>query len=170
MAKRVENVGAEIDPQHLAQPTLAFLKTYWDGKRGDRAMPRRADIDPLEMKEHLGWIILADVMPDLADFRYRVVGTRVTQYFGRDITGKLLSEMYEPFGQPALKMALAVYRKVARERIVLRTFGKAGWLEDDFIDFDQLFLPLSEDGVNATMIMSAFTYDPRRLRRAHGSL
>jgi hypothetical protein len=162
MASRISNVGSEIDPPKLANPTLAFLRSYWESKRHGRAMPSRADIDPLEMKEHLGWIILADVLADYADFRFRLVGTRVTDYFGRDITGKTLSESYAAYGPAAQKMALAVYRKVARDRVVLRTFGNAGWLGQDFLEFDQLFLPLSEDGVRANMVMSAFTFDARR--------
>jgi hypothetical protein len=162
MAHRIKNVGSEIDPLALANPTLAFLRSYWESKRNGRAMPSRADIDPLEMKEHLGWLILADVLANYEDFRFRLVGTRVTDYFGRDITGKRLSEAYAGFGPAALKMALAVYRKVARDRIVLRTFGNTGWLGEDFLDFEQLFLPLSEDGVRANMVMSAFTFDARR--------
>jgi hypothetical protein len=102
------------------------------------------------------------VLGDCEDFRFRLIGTRVTDYFSRDITGKTLSESYASYGPDALKMALAVYRKVARERVVLRTFGKAGWLRQDFLEFDQLFLPLSNDGMRANMVMSAFTFDARR--------
>jgi hypothetical protein len=162
MAGRIQKVGSEVDPTHLRHPTLAFLRAYWDSKRRGRAMPARADIDPAEMKEHLGWIILADVLPDLADFRYRLIGTRVTQYFRRDVTGKTLTESYTAYGPAALKMALAVYRKVARDRVVLRTFGDIGWLGKDFSEFDQLFVPLSDDGITVNMILSAFTFDYRR--------
>ncbi len=162
MSDRVQNVGSEIDPKQLNHPTLAFLRSYWENKRGVRSMPARADIDPLEMKEHLGWIILADVLPGFADFRYRLIGTRVTQYFGRDSTGKTVIETYSPYGPAALRMALAVYRKVARDKVVLRTFGTAGWLGKDFIEFDQIFLPLSDDGATANMILSAFTFDFRQ--------
>ena len=162
MAGRIGNVGSEIDPRTLANPTLSFLKSYWESKRNGRAMPSRADIDPLEMRDHLGWIILADVLTDYEDFRFRLVGTRVTNYFGRDITGKTLSESYASYGPAALKMALAVYRKVARDRVVLRTFGNAGWLGRDFLEFDQLFLPLCDNGERATMVMSAVTFDARR--------
>ncbi|HEX7968313.1 MAG TPA: PAS domain-containing protein, partial [Stellaceae bacterium] len=82
----LEHVGAEVDPAHLDHPTLAFLRAYWESKRRGRHMPSRADIDPIEMKAHLGWIVLADVLPRLADFRLRLVGTLVTQYFLSDST------------------------------------------------------------------------------------
>jgi hypothetical protein len=37
------------------------LYDYWHEKRGTRAMPSRADIDPLELKGVLGWVLLLDV-------------------------------------------------------------------------------------------------------------
>ena len=169
MSDRVQNVGAEVNPARLENPTLAFLNSYWESKRAGRAMPARADIDPVEMRDHLGWIILADVLPDMTDFRFRLVGTRITEYFRRDVTGRLLSESYQSYGPAALKMALAVYRKVARDRVALRTFGTAGWLGKDFIEFDQLLLPLSEDGAIVNMVISAFTFDYRRQKLHHPS-
>jgi hypothetical protein len=129
-------------------------------------MPSRADIRPAEMKEHLGWIILVDVLPDFTDFRYRTIGSRVTQYFLGDSTGKTITETFASFGETAISGVLAVHRKCARDKVVLRSFGDAGWLGRSFLDFDTLYLPLSEDGVNANMILSAFTFDQAALIRS----
>ena len=62
---------------------------------------------------------------------------------------------------------LAVFRKVARDHVVLRVFGDAGWHGKDYLGFDALLLPLSEDGASVNMVMCAFTFDARRqlLRR-----
>jgi hypothetical protein len=168
MASRLSDVGAEIDPQHLEQPVLHFLKDYWDSKRKSRAMPSRADIRPSEMKEHLGWVILLDVMPDFADFRYRTIGSRVSQYFLADSTGKTITEAFAAYGEAVVNSVLAVHRKCARDRVVLRSFGGAGWLGRSFMDFDALFLPLSDDGQTANMILSAFTFDQAALLRDRG--
>lgn len=155
----LEHVGAEVDPAHLGQPTLAFLRAYWESKRRGRLMPARADIDPIEMKAHLGWIVLADVLPRLADFRLRLVGTLVTQYFLSDSTGKTIRESFAGAAPSVTKSVLAAFRTVARERVPLRTFGNAGWLGKEFLDFDLLLLPLSADGVNVNIVMGAFTFD-----------
>lgn len=157
--KQIENIETEVDPRRLAHPTLAFLRAYWDEKRGSRPMPSRADIDPQEMKEHLGWIVLIDVLPHLVDFRFRLVGTRVTTYFLRDSTGKTFTECYAPFGLAVVNGMLAVHRKVARDCVPLRVFGSAGWLGDRVPDFDTLLLPLSDDCITANMLISAFTFD-----------
>src|SRR5690606_40981648 len=50
-------------------------------KRGDRIMPARADMDPLELRDYLGWIVIVDVLDGGSDFYYRLVGTKVAHYF-----------------------------------------------------------------------------------------
>ena len=159
MSGRLSGINTEIDPQNLQNPVLSFLKTYWDGKRGARPMPTRAEIKPADMKEHLGWIILLDALPDFSDFRYRTIGTRVSQYFLADSTGKTLREAFEQYGDTAVNGVIATHRKAARDRIAVRAYGGAGWLGRSFLDFDALAMPLSDDGETANMVMSVFTFD-----------
>ena len=172
MAARLSGIQNEIDPQSLENPVLAFLKAYWDEKRGLRAMPARADINPADMKEHLGWVMLLDALPDFLDFRYRVIGTRVTRYFVSESTGKTVTEVFAPYGEAAVSGVQAVYRKAARDKIVVRSYGGAGWLGQSFLDFDALAMPLSDDGETANMVMSIFTFDSAHLAetRAASSL
>jgi hypothetical protein len=169
MSGRLSGIHNEINPQRLQHPVLDFLKTYWDTKRGPRAMPSRADIKPADMKEHLGWIILLDALPDFSDFRYRTIGTRVTQYFLADSTGKTLSEAFGAFGEAAVNGVIAVHRKAAQDQVVVRAYGGAGWLGRSFLDFDALFLPLSDDGIAANMILSAFTFDVAKLLQSRAA-
>ena len=169
MSGRLSGINTEIDPQNLQNPVLSFLKTYWDGKRGGRSMPTRAEIKPADMKEHLGWIILLDAQPDFSDFRYRTIGTRVTQYFLADSTGKTLTEAFAPYGETAINGVIATHRKAARDKIAVRCYGGAGWIGRSFMDFDALFLPLSDDGVTTNMILSAFTFDVAKLLQARAA-
>jgi hypothetical protein len=169
MSGRLSGINTEIDPQNLQNPVLSFLKAYWDGKRGDRRMPTRAEIKPADMKEHLGWIILLDALPDFSDFRYRTIGTRVTQYFLADSTGRTLSEAFGQYGDTAVNGVISTHRKAARDQIAVRSYGGAGWLGRSFMDFDALFLPLSDDGVTANMILSAFTFDLAKLLQSRAA-
>ncbi len=168
MPSDVTGVHSEIDPQNRQHPTLAFLRNYWDRCRGNRAMPSRADISPSDMKEHLGWVLLLDVLPGAEDFRFRTVGTRVTEYFLQDATGKTIKEAFAPFGEDTVKAVLATHRKVAREGIVLRVYGGASLFGRAFLDFDAIYLPLSEDGATVNMILSGFTFDRSALLKARG--
>ncbi len=166
MSSGVTGVTSEIDPHHLPHPTLAFLKAYWLHRRGTRPMPARADINPSDMKEHLGWVLLLDVLPGAEDFRFRTVGTRVTEYFLQDATGKTVKEAFAPYGEDTIKAVLATHRKVAREGVVLRVHGGAGLFGRAFLDFDAIYLPLSEDGATVNMILSGFTFDRSALLTA----
>lgn len=166
MAPRLSGVFAEIDPQVLDHPVLRFFKDYWDLKRDGRLMPSRADLRPSEMKEHLGWVILVDVLPDFTDFRYRTIGTRVSQYFFSDDTGKTVSEAFGRYGEAAARSAVAVFAKTARDRVPVRSYGDAGWIGRAFLDFDALYLPLSDDGETANMVLCAFTFDASELVKA----
>jgi hypothetical protein len=166
MSGRISGIAYEVDPQHLTHPALSFLKSYWEAKRGHRAMPARADIKPADMKEHLGWIVLLDALPDFSDFRFRTIGTRVTQYFLADSTGKTLTEAFGQYGEEVVDGALDIHRRAARDKVGVRAYGGAGWLGRSFLDFDALFLPLSDDGELANMVLGAFTFDLSKLLQA----
>ena len=49
-------------------------------------MPARAEILPLELEEHFGWVIIFSVLSNYEDFRYRPVGTLLTHNFLGDAT------------------------------------------------------------------------------------
>lgn len=46
----------------IRHPRLRQLYEYWDKQRGDRAMPSRADLDPIDMRFAIGNVILIDVI------------------------------------------------------------------------------------------------------------
>ena len=80
---------------------VAELFHYWDERRGERLMPRRADISPEDFSAHLPGILLVDVegtdSNDIGIYRYRVVGTGEVTLRGHDPTGKRVEEGF--FGQ-----------------------------------------------------------------------
>ncbi len=154
-----ERTVAEIAPVSLAHPVLADILDYWNAKRGTRMMPGRSEISPLDLRDHLGWIILLDALPGFTDFRYRLVGTKVAHYFGADGTGKTISEAFAPLGPKVVSAIQDIHRRAAEARCPVHVHGEAAWLADGFDTFDSLYLPLSEDGESANMILSAFTFD-----------
>src|SRR5258708_14208087 len=62
----------ELDPACDRFPDLLPVRAYWDGKRQGRFAPRRADIAPMDLVAALPRIMLADVLTDPLDFRYRL--------------------------------------------------------------------------------------------------
>lgn len=158
MSSRVSGVLTEIDPPRLAHPTLAFLKAYWESKRGSRPMPGRSEIRPAEMKQYVRALVLVDASPDFSDYRYRTIGTDVTELMFAGATGKTVREVFASLGKEAVELAVAGYRKVAEECVGLRAYGSAAWLGLPHMDFDSLHLPLSDDGRTVNMIISAAAY------------
>ncbi len=76
-----------------ADKLLEQLDLAWSTVRGLRRWPRRADVDPGKLRGALAYASLIDVVPgDPMDFRYRLLGQRLIEGFGQNITGKLHSE------------------------------------------------------------------------------
>jgi hypothetical protein len=69
------------------------LYDYWQSKRRGRDVPDRADIDPAEIKPLLPNILIAEVTDPPFRIRYRLVGSRITQATGFDLTGRYLDQL-----------------------------------------------------------------------------
>ncbi len=135
-------------PRHL--PTIAELHEYWLGRRRDRSMPCRADIDPSDLTALLPHIALVDIEYDPFRVRYRVVGTKMVEYVGHDFTGLYLDEL--KFSKP--DELLALYRRATEERVP--TFRSTTWRRPDgeVWTLENAILPLSEDGVRVTQCLA----------------
>jgi len=159
MSDAVLGTVAEENPERFAHPTCVFLRNYWETRRGDRAMPSRGDISPAQLKSHLGWVMILEVLPGAREFRYRLIGTLVTQYFLNDATGKTVKEAFAENGEQVAKSVNGIFRKVARDKVIMRTAGDANWLAEGMEEFEAIYLPLSDDGVDVSHILHAFVCD-----------
>lgn len=153
-----------------ATPVLLQGYDYWDSKRGDRAMPARADLDPVEMKAFLPHIVLTDVLhnsaPDLPlDFRYRLMGTTVDAHMSRRFTGLRLSEL------PAQQQGSQIWQNfsdvVEARQPRLHRVPYVG-PHKDFLSLIDLVLPLSDDGRSVTMLVSLVDFIPREVNPPPG--
>lgn len=137
------------------RPATAAFYRYWKAKCGTRAMPSRADIDPLEMRPWLPGVALIEVnrMPAEAsgyELRYRLIGTRPTELRGREVTGLTVRQGY--FGA-SLEAALENYRLVVEEKRLVydwdHTPSQSGFAREG----ETLLLPLSSDGDTVDMVV-----------------
>jgi hypothetical protein len=148
----------ELQPPSDDPPLVAAMRAYWTAKRGTRALPRRQDILPAEIKEWLPSVLLADVIDNGADFRYRLVGLRLHQFFPAVPTGKLMTEALAPFGTETVQKTLETYRSVLASREPLRIKGDGAWYGQEPKFFEAILTPLSEDGETVNMIFGAFDF------------
>jgi hypothetical protein len=134
---------------------LRRLYYYWLAKTGARRFPSRGDIDPLDFAYVLGHVTLLDVVLDPLRFRFRVHGTEMVRRAGYDLTGKFLDDL-----------PITDYRRYVRERCeglvhdgepLLVRYNRT--LDGRARQYESLWLPLSDDGQNVTMLLCAVIYD-----------
>jgi hypothetical protein len=149
----VHGATANFDPTTLRSRALREAYGYWDAKRGDRAMPARADLEPSEMRAWLAHVLLVDVLygPDGAvnDFRFRLVGTDVVERYGREFTGNSLSSLDLDGKSPLIH---AEYCRTVERR-------RPQYFIDEFVQnsgrpmhYERLLMPLSDDGETINML------------------
>lgn len=128
----------------------AALYQYWDGRRGARLMPRRADIDPIEMRDWLARMALIDVAAGGERFRYRLVGTALTELRGSDPTGLAVEAAW-----PAedAEIVLAAYRQVVAQKAPVFCHPARQVRRDQDPAVGVMLLPLSNDGERVDVIL-----------------
>ena len=132
-------------------PKAVALYHYWNSRRGNRAMPSRLDIDPLEMRPWLSRITLADVGADGQHFTYRLVGTQLVDLLGVDPTGRLVETAWP--GEIA-EHVVDGYRQVVETHKPIFCQQINAWLDDQKPTAWAMRLPLSSDGEEVDMILA----------------
>jgi hypothetical protein len=159
VAERRESVqlaygDSELISLRLRNPDLQRLMMEWQAWRGDRVAPGRADFQPEDLRYLLGKLFLFDIEPGEAGprFRYRLFGSSVAQFRGFDLTGRHLDEHPDPAFAVAASQA---YAPVALARRPL--WANVDRLGDTGMRFrfEAVVLPLSSDGENVDMALSA---------------
>ena len=166
--------SAAMLAKDIAHPRLRTLYAYWTEKRAGHAFPSRRDIDPIEMREWLGNLLMIACEPGVR-YRYIVYGTRFAEAFGTDLTGRwidelpkdqhrLLAEEYDTVrmsGIPELRRYTA--------RFGLFAAGKAKPAERE-MTWERLVLPLGGTRLSGTreadrdrvalLLVGAYTLEP----------
>lgn len=157
-----KDVIIEFNPSSFTRFELAAIHNYWVSKLKGRRMPSRADIVPAELTPHLPQILLADVLEDGKDFRYRLLGTRLTRYFPERATGKTFTEALAPFGPETVTATIAVYRSIVKTRQPALIKGPGEYYHQDAKTFEAILMPLSDDDLHVTMIFGAFEFELKK--------
>lgn len=124
----------------IAHPRLRDLFAFWQARRGARAMPTRRAIDAIDLWAWLGNLILIE-RASAGEFRYRVYGTGLAEYYGRDLTGKTTAQL-----RPEVRaLVLAEYSEVCRTgQPLLVTHTRR--VREQRTPVEKLILPFSGDG------------------------
>lgn len=144
--------------EKIRAPMLRRLYEYWLGKHRDGMAPGRADIDPLEMREALPYLWLVDIERDPLRFRFRLVGTRITEWAGHEYTGVYVET--ETYGSQAPAIA-AQYREVVERRQPMWHQQYAPWFGREFRFYEKIMLPLcGRDGEVEMLLCGMMMREP----------
>jgi hypothetical protein len=136
-------------------PRLARLFAYWSEKCAGRTMPSRADIDPLEMREWLGNLLLVEFLGGIERYRVRIDGTNLIDYGGSDRTGKGAETLTS---QEERRIVGAQYQAVldtAQPAYFETQFTNS---QRRFLREQKLLLPLSDDSTRVNMVLAGIYY------------
>jgi hypothetical protein len=134
----------------LALPGQRMLFDYWQDIAGDRAMPVRADFDPLKFPHLLPDLGLIDLREGFDRGHFRLAGTRLRDVYGREITGLRLTEVFS--GTRAAQWR-TVHSRIATEAVCAQGLLQAPAAERDHVVVQWLRLPLSDDGTRVDRIL-----------------
>lgn len=142
-------------PDKVKPETRAMYK-YWQSKRpGPGLLPGRKHIDPTEIPHLLPSMFLMDVVwnDDRKAYRvkFRLIGTAITNYIGRDSTGLFLDEVYpDPNKVPSY---IAMKAAIERQRITIQYHPPVARPDKSFIPTERIILPLADDGETVDMVL-----------------
>ena len=155
-------------PKTITDGLLQDALDYWRLKLAGNPMPRRSDIDPLDIPKLLPHVMLVEALPS-GRYRYRLIGTENTDAQGVHATGHYLDEILP--GPEYKTHVLRLYDECVQSRRPL-------YSECLFISpqdrrperqIKVIFLPLSEDGlrVHQILVIQVYFYIDPSARERH---
>lgn len=141
-----------IDPRSFKRSVTRTAYDYWLSKCNAEQLPRRADINPRELLAILPCIFLMEVRIEPLRFRFRLVGTRLVQWWGQDLTGIVLAGRDS---EPKCQRIFKDFQSTVVDRAPRRDELKGPSSAHEFYDFERLLAPLSNDGNSVDMILGA---------------
>lgn len=150
-----EGTAALSDAAETWHPKALRFYEYWRAICPAGGLPSRACFDPTAIPDLLPGIWLLDVHRAPLRFRYRLVGTRIVQAIGREVTGQWLDEAHpRVVRDPAY---LGRYRAVVETGVPSHRRGQIRlWQHDDYREIENVVVPLAADG-QAVDILAVLT-------------
>lgn len=147
----ISPVAGEHRPPLWTHAKLQILYGYWLKQRpAGNGLPSRRDIDPADFSTLLGNVFLLNVNEGDPRFVYRVAGQKLSWLHQTPLTGKPLGT-----GLSAQHGLAAVNR--AQDVVNLRQpawrSGDLGWCGREYLNFQELVLPLGGPGGSVAMLL-----------------
>ena len=160
-SKGAEEFFDELDPARVRSPKVFQLHQAWESMRpGPGVLPGRAHFDPAAVGRLLPSLVSLDILRDgdgeISSFRFRLVGSAISDAYGENPTGEAIG------GSGTLGPILSHHRQVAESgRPLWRLAPPAQPVLRGRVDVvENLVLPLASDGKSPdVLVILAIFYD-----------
>ena len=137
-------------------PILNPAFEYWRKTRGARLMPRRSEIDPVEIPPRLlPHLQITEIVDGGARYRYRLAGTAIVDAYGAELTGKYYDEV---FSGDRLRYIEANFRLICLEKRPIFVRNQYHSARGAFLVCSRVVMPLSDDDVNVHQFLMAMSF------------
>jgi hypothetical protein len=143
-------MAAQIGAPAAAARAHEELFAYWATLRQSGKLPARRDVDPGGFKRLLPTVSLIDVQREPLDFRVRLAGTGLYGVYGREITGRMLSEVYNSAAADYWRAELSKVVADGRPAVGAHSLS---WRGASHLSVLWLRLPLATNGTDVDMIL-----------------
>ena len=146
---------AQLSPSATAARAHEELFAYWASLRKAGRLPARADVRPDGFKRLLPTVSLVDVRPSAfaggpRDYRLRLAGTGLYTVYGREITGRSLTDVYSASAVEYWRRELD---KVVDSRLPGVGCHSLAWKGASHMSMLWIRLPLASNGTDVDMIL-----------------
>ena len=141
-----------LDPREGSDQKLIDLYDWWLAQRRDgQAMPSWSNVDVIDLKRWMGLLTIYQLLPDGSDAIFKLVGTRIVEAAGFDLTGKRLSAGSYTL-TPEIVLA-NLHRISSHAHACVQTnpimIAPTGFAKPS----ERLWMPFSEDGQHVDRIL-----------------
>ena len=143
-------MSAQLSASATAARAHQEMFAYWASLRRGAGLPGRVDLHPANMKRLLPTVSLIDVVREPRDYRLRLAGTGLYGVYGREITGRSLTDVYNTAAADYWRKELD---KVVDERRPGVGVHSLAWRGAPHMSILWLRLPLASNGKDVDMIL-----------------
>ncbi len=147
----------EVLPEN-ADPEMRWMMDYWMSKRGDRSIPLRSDIDPLDFYMFWPTIYLLEGRA-LEDLNVKFAGTAYRSLYGFEVTGRRIVDIIP---EEMVPKVIEDYATCLGKSIPVYRESSMTWRERNApVSYNRLLLPFGKNSQTVRYILGfaiIFTY------------
>ncbi len=138
----------------LREPLCMDMLSYWNELRGERAMPRQDEIDPVRFARHMPHLLVVQIDWDPFDVSYRLLGGDFVDAHGANYRGQRVLESRSHKGRFS-EVLFEFYRFVAAAERPYAVAGTMEYTARGRVEVEAVYLPITVGGERTDRILGA---------------